>query len=126
MINIHAHGALVRLEDGTLVAAPIDDVNAHRGAYQRALAERQNLPFDAVPAGRNRAVRMATTRVDEIPAPAMPAALQSNPDFEEQVAEYLKATQEWELADAPPAHERHFLRKKRRAAAFEARSRPNP
>ena len=109
------------------MAAPVEDVNANRGAYQRALLERKNLPFDALRAGRNRSVRMATTRIDEMaPSAEMPPALHADPDFEEQVSDYLKQTQEWEISDAAPAHERHFLRKKRRAAAFEARTRGTP
>ena len=36
---------------------------------------------------------------------------------------YLKSTQEWEPADGVPAAERHFLRKKRRAAFFESKHR---
>jgi len=123
VINVHAHGALVRLDDGSLAAAPIEDVNANRSAYTRALAERSNLPFDAVRNAKHRWVRLAQTRVDEIRQTSeVPAALQSNTHFEEQVTDFLKQTQEWERADAPPAFERHFLRKKRRAAAFETRS----
>ncbi len=42
-------------------------------------------------------------------------------ELEEQIASYLKSTEEWEPADGLPAAERHFLRKKRRAALFETR-----
>ena len=43
--------------------------------------------------------------------------------LEEQIATYLKSTEEWEPADGFPAAERHFLRKKRRAALFESKHR---
>ena len=42
-------------------------------------------------------------------------------ELEEQIAAYLKSTEEWEQPDGIPAAERHFLRKKRRAALFEKR-----
>ena len=124
VINIHAHGALVRLEDGALAVAPITEVNANRAAYSRALTERTNLPFDALGDARHRLVRLAQTRADEPAGPAAPPSLLTDPQFEEQVTDFLKQTQEWELPDAPPAFERHFLRKKRRAAAFESRKGP--
>ena len=41
--------------------------------------------------------------------------------FEEQITQYLKMTEEWENPEGPPAHERHFLQKKKRAALFESR-----
>jgi len=125
VINVHSFGATVRLENGDVASAPIGDVNANRSAYTHALAARTNVPFDAVhPAmADRRVVRLAKTRIDEPIDPSANVPALSNEHFEEQIAGYLKDTQEWELADAPPAHERHFLRKKRRAATFESRHR---
>jgi hypothetical protein len=45
-----------------------------------------------------------------------------DPAFERRIAEYLKATEEWAPSDRPEPAERHFIRKKRRAAFFEARN----
>ena len=126
VINVHNFGATVRLESGEVASVPISDVNANRGAYTRAWEARTNLPFDAAHNGTankpSRAVlRLAKTRIDERIAPSATTPALRNEHFEEQIAGYLKETQEWELADAPPAHERHFLKKKRRAATFDSR-----
>jgi len=50
------------------------------------------------------------------PAPADPGR-----GLDEQIAVYLKETQEWEGSDGVPVHERRFLQKKRRAAIFESK-----
>ena len=44
--------------------------------------------------------------------------------FERRIGDYLRATQEWAPPDRPEPAERHFIRKKRRAALFEARKKP--
>ncbi|MDQ6733820.1 MAG: hypothetical protein M3Z35_06845 [Nitrospirota bacterium] len=111
----------MRLENGEVASVPISDVNANRAAYTRAVASRADLPFDAHPRSGHRILILATTRVDEVIEPAVQLPSLTNEAFEEQIATYLKETQEWERADAPPAHERHFLRKKRRAAYFESK-----
>ncbi len=122
VISVHSFGATVRLENGEVASVPISDVNANRAAYTRAVASRADLPFDAHPHSRHRILVLATTRIDEVVEAAvqLPAASMDQA-FEEQIATYLKETQEWERADAAPAHERHFLRKKRRAASFESK-----
>ena len=132
VINVHTFGATVRLESGDVACVPIGDVNANRATYTQALAARTNLPFDASgPAGaiardtadvaQRPVLRLAKTRIDEPLDPSSSPPSLQNDHLEEQIAGYLKDTQEWELADAPPAYERHFLRKKRRAATFESR-----
>jgi len=133
VINVHAFGATVRLENGEVASVPIADVNANRGAYSRAFLERANLPFDAhavsssTLGGKKAPVllMLAKTRIDEPNAnsaqPSDPHPEPGEEHFEQQIALYLKETQEWERADLPPAHERHFLKKKRRAAFFESR-----
>lgn len=108
VLNVHAYGAIARLEDGRLASIPASDLERNRAAYERAMSTHRTLNF-AVEAesARHPVVSLAPQIRDD--------------DLEEQIAGYLKSTQEWEDADAPPAHERHFLRKKRRAALFESR-----
>jgi hypothetical protein len=115
VINIHALGATVRLEDGRLMAVPIGDVNANRAAYTRALEARTTtLPFDLV----GRSLVLAKTRADEPLAPTAPAPLLSDPAFEAQMNGYLKSTEEWAPPDRPQPFERHLFRKKQRARIF--------
>ncbi|HEY4439191.1 MAG TPA: hypothetical protein VGN14_01990 [Candidatus Elarobacter sp.] len=109
-------GATVRLEDGRLVAAPIGDVNKNRATYTRALERKDvTLPFDLV----GRMVVVAQTRVDEV-APTTEVPSLTDPSFEAQIAAYLKSTEEWAPADRPPPFERHLVRKRQRAKAFQA------
>ncbi len=121
VINVHSFGATVRLESGEVACVPIADVNENRAAYTRALTARTNLPFDALAEPPRAVLRLAKTRIDEPIGPSATTPVLHDERFEEQIAGFLKETQEWELEDAPPAHERHFLRKKRRAATFESR-----
>jgi hypothetical protein len=120
VINVHAMGATVRLEDGRLMAVPIADVNANRAAYTRALDARSaTLPFDVL----GRTLVLAKTRIDEpivdaAPVPATPAPLLRDPAFEAQMNEYLKSTEEWAPPDRPQPFERHLFRKKQRAKIF--------
>jgi hypothetical protein len=106
VINVNAYGATVRLENGELASAPAGDVEAHRNDYERGMSSRQSLAFVMHPGGRRPMVTIVP-RIDE-------------PELDAQIARYLESTQEWENdADGVPAHERHFLRKKKRAARFE-------
>ena len=105
VINLNAYGATVRLDDGDLATASASDVETHRDQYQRSLTGRTRLAFEVRREGRRCAVSLAPQIRDE--------------RLEEQIASFLKSTQEWEPADGPQAAERHFLRKKRRAALFE-------
>ena len=107
VININAYGATVRLHDGRLASAPLVDLEKNRFAYERALTGRKTLEFVLQSGSRHAMVMLAPQLHDQ--------------EFEEQIANYLKMTEEWERPDAPPAHERHFLRKKKRAALFESR-----
>lgn len=99
--------ATVRLESGELASASAGDVDAHRAEYERGLTGRKALSFLTRREGRRLGVMLAPQIRDD--------------EFEEQIAGYLKMTEEWERPDSPPAHERHFLRKKKRAAIFESR-----
>jgi hypothetical protein len=107
VINLNAYGATVRLDDGDLATASAVDVDSHRDQYQRSLTRRKRLAFEVRRAGRRRAVSLAPQIRDD--------------ELEEQIASYLKSTEEWEPADGLPSAERHFLRKKRRAALFETK-----
>ena len=117
VINVHALGATVRLEDGRLVAAPIGDVNKNRATYTRALESKDvTLPFDLV----GRMAVLARTRVDEVAATTEVPPL-TDPSFEAQIAAYLKSTEEWAPSDRPDPFERHLVRKRARAKHFEGR-----
>ena len=106
VINVNAYGATVRLESGELASAPAGDVDAHRADYERGMSSREALAFVMHPSIRRPMVTIVP-RIDE-------------PELDVQIARYLESTQEWENdADGVPAHERHFLRKKKRAARFE-------
>jgi hypothetical protein len=119
VINVHALGATVRLEDGRLMAVPIADVNANRAAYTRALEVRSGtLPFDLL----GRSLSLAKTRADEPLMTALPAPVLSDPAFEAQINEYLKSTEEWAPPDRPQPFERHLFRKKQRAKSFRGQS----
>jgi len=107
VINLNAYGATVRLENGELASAPATDVEAHRTQYERGLNGRKRLSFVKHAGARRPSVTLAPQITDEV--------------LDEQIAGYLKSAQEWEMNDGVPAHERHFLRKKRRAALFESK-----
>lgn len=110
VINLNAYGATVRLENGEIATAPAVDVEAHQTDYQRSLVRRKRLSFDLRRDGRRPTVLLVPQLRDE--------------EFEAQIASYLKSTEEWESPDGIPAAERHFLRKKRRAALFESKHTP--
>ena len=118
VINVHNLGAIVRLEDGRLVAAPIGDVNKNRSAYTRALEHKDvTLPFDLV----GKMVVIAQTRIDEV-APTTDVPPLTDPSFEAQIAAYLKSTEAWAPSDRPQPFERHLVRKRQRAKLFESRA----
>jgi hypothetical protein len=120
VINVHALGAAVRLEDGRLVSVPLGDVNKNRASYTRALGQKTTLPFDL----DGRSVRLATTRVDEPIEPTSTTTVVEDPGFEAQIAAYLKQTESWAPADSPAPLERHLFRKRVRAKHFRGDSAP--
>jgi hypothetical protein len=105
VINLNSFGATVRLENGELATAPLNDVETHQRLYDRALTERMPLDFERRNTGRRPCVMLAPQIHDK--------------KLDEQIALYLKSTEEREIIDGVPAHERHFLRKKKRATLFE-------
>jgi hypothetical protein len=120
VINVHALGAAVRLEDGRLVSVPLGDVNKNRASYTRALGTKTTLPFDL----DGRSVRLATTRVDEPILPTSHTTVVEDPGFEAQIAAYLKQTESWLPADGPAPLERHLFKKRARAKHFRGDSPP--
>ena len=123
VINIHHHGATVRLADGSLAAVPAAELAAHRPEYVACYDRRTPLELVLDRRGRHPIVLLpragAAPQVAQSPAPRLVDAA-----FERRIGEYLRATQEWAPADRPEPAERHFIRKKRRAALFEARKKP--
>ncbi len=121
VINVHALGATVRLESGKLVSVPLIDVNKNRAAYTRACGAKTTLPFDL----DGRAVRLATTRVDEpIEPTSTTTAAESDLGFEAQMTAYLKQTETWAPPDRPEPFERHLFRKRQRAKQFRGEGAP--
>lgn len=105
VINLNAFGATIRLENGELARAATEEVEKHRAAYERGLLRRSAIAF----------VRQGGTgRTTVSLAPQI-----SDEHLDVQIASYLKSTEDWE--GEFPAHERHFLRKKRRAAHWEVK-----
>ncbi len=85
--------------------ASASDVEAHRDQYQRSLVRRKRLAFEVRRDGRRCAVLLAPQIRDD--------------ELDEQIAAYLKSTQEWEPADGPAGGTSGtFCSKKRRAALF--------
>ncbi|MFY9780167.1 MAG: hypothetical protein WAJ85_06630 [Candidatus Baltobacteraceae bacterium] len=121
MINIHRLGATVRLEDGSLASVTAAELAAHRATFTAGLEQRAVLPFAVTSRGRHPTVALAPNH-DPVAAAAAPFSIDRV--FEERLTAYLKETEAWAPADRPPPAERHFIRKKRRAALFEARSKP--
>lgn len=120
VINVHEHGATVRLDDGTLAAVPAAELAANRQAFVTSRERRSRLALAIDDSGRHPIALLAreqATVTEPAPAPSL-----VDPLFEERIGAYLKSTEEWAPSDRPDPAERHFIRKKRRAAFFEARS----
>lgn len=108
VINVNAYGATVRLESGELASAPAGDVEAHHSEYERGLTGRKRLMFMVHPGERRPMVTIAPQIHDE--------------ELDEQIAHYLRSTEEWDANEqGVPSAERHFLKKKKRAALFESK-----
>ncbi|HET9030380.1 MAG TPA: hypothetical protein VFN49_09385 [Candidatus Aquilonibacter sp.] len=105
VINMNAYGATVRLESGELASAPAGDVETHRAVYERSISGRKPIALIRHDGGRRPMVTVAP-QIEE-------------PELDAQIAEYFKSTESWEVdGEGRPAHERHFLQKKKRAALF--------
>ncbi len=111
----------MRLDDGSLASITAAELAAHRATFTASLEQRAELALSVTRQGRYPTVALAAGHAP-LPASTVPRLLDSV--FEERLTAYLKETEEWAPADRPPPAERHFIRKKRRAALFEARSKP--
>jgi hypothetical protein len=121
VISVHQLGATVRLEDGTLAAIPAGEVAANRPALVRSLQRREPLTLIVKREGRHPVALLP--KPGSLPGPR-PAPQLVDAGFEDRLTAYLKSTEEWAPPDRPQPAERHFIRKKRRAAFFEARTKP--
>jgi hypothetical protein len=120
VINIHLHGALVRLEDGSLASVPPAELAANAAVYAASLARREPLAVVVDDRGRHPVVSLvASAAVAATDAPRL-----VDEAFEARIGAYLKETEAWAPPDRPQPAERHFIRKKRRTAIFEARNKP--
>jgi len=117
VINIHQLGATVRLDDGSLAAIPASELHAQRQAIVASFRRREALTLRIERTGARPVAFLAREPV-EPESGGRPFDLA----FEVQMNRYLKSTEEWALPDRPAPAERHFIRKKRRAAFFEARN----
>ena len=81
VINVHALGAAVRLEDGRLVSVPLGDVNKNRADYTRALGQKRRCRSTSTDV----LFVLATTRVDEPIVPTSTTTVGEDPDFEAQI-----------------------------------------
>jgi hypothetical protein len=111
----------VRLDDGTLATVTAAELAAHRTVFAESLERRSAVALVVAPHGRYPTVALACDR-DPVPTAEAPRLIDRA--FEERLNAYLKETEEWAPPDRPAPAERHFIRKKRRAAFFEARSKP--
>jgi hypothetical protein len=125
VISLHALGATVRLDDGALAAVPAEELRSHEATFAASLRRREPVTLEVEVRGGRHCVAFLAGRERERPAPQL-AGVPSVHDtaFEEQMRRYLKETEEWAPPDRPAPADRHFIRKKRRAAQFESRARP--
>jgi hypothetical protein len=106
----------VRLDDGSLAAIPASELHAQRPAIVASLRRREALALRIEREGL-RPVAYLARESSEVPS----APRSVDVAFEVQMNRYLKSTEEWAPPDRPAPAERHFIRKKRRAAFFVAR-----
>ncbi|MGH7661723.1 MAG: hypothetical protein ACRENA_12520 [Vulcanimicrobiaceae bacterium] len=119
VINLHAFGATVRLEDGSLAAVPRHEVELHRGRFELSLTRKTRLPMNVQPVNHGKIALLATDAFDAmLAAEAADSISLTDEAFEERLAAYLRATEDWAPPDEPQPFERHLLRKKRRSAQF--------
>jgi hypothetical protein len=123
VISLHGLGATVRLEDGALAAVPVGEVRAHEAAYAASFRRREPVTLEVEVRGGRHCVAFLAGRERERPGQLAGIPSVHDTAFEEQMRRYLKETEEWAPPDRPAPADRHFIRKKRRAAQFEARAR---
>ena len=104
VLNVSAYGAAVRLETGELASAPLIDVEHNRAQYERSLTGHKTLTFE-LREGRRPSVALAPQIHDEV--------------LETQIAGFLRESDERQPSGDVPVEQRHYLKKKRRAARFD-------
>jgi hypothetical protein len=124
VINIHLHGALVRLEDGSLASVPPVELAANAATYAASLARRESIELLVDDRGRHPVVALVASATKAVPVAPTDAPRLVDEAFEQRIGAYLKETEAWAPPDRPQPAERHFIRKKRRTAIFEARNKP--
>ena len=119
VINLHAFGATVRLDDGTLAAVPRSEVEMHRKRFEQSLGEHVTIPLEVQMSGHGKLAVVAKPGLD--PATIVPSTgpiALTDEAFEARLAAYLRETEEWAPPDQPQPFERHLTRKRRRSAQF--------
>ena len=123
VISVHRLGATVRLDDGKAGRHTLrGDVRAS-GRLRCESERRESLSLEVETRGRHRLAFLARPERAAVEAAPAPVVSVHDSPFEEQMRRYLKETEEWAPPDRPHPAERHFIRKKRRAAHFEGRAR---
>jgi hypothetical protein len=118
VINLHAFGATVRLDDGTLVAVPRSEVEMHRKRFEQSLGEHVTIPLDVHNSGRGKIAVVAASAPERAALPSSGPIPLTDEAFEARLAAYLRETEEWAPPDQPQPFERHLTRKRRRSAQF--------
>lgn len=121
VINVHRLGATVRLEDGRIASIPATELGPHGARLTGSLKHREPLVFALDERGRHPVAHPHDVAVE--PPQGSPGTDERANLFEGHIRAYLKQTEEWAPPDRPEPAARHFIRKKRRAATFEARTR---
>lgn len=121
VLDLHGHGALVRLLDGRLAALPAAECEAHAELVRLALRDRCPVRFLVEEAGRRPALRLAETRDVGTPRDSSIAPEFTDSAFEARMTHYLRSLEDGRTpGDEPDPAERERLRKARRARGFEA------
>jgi len=89
VINIHANGATVRLDDGTLATAKQTDVAASHATYVRSMDLRDPLEFEIDRIGRYALVWLKAGQTNGVPA-----SLRTDERFEAKITAFLKESEE--------------------------------
>ncbi|HUY11512.1 MAG TPA: hypothetical protein VMV73_04530 [Candidatus Dormibacteraeota bacterium] len=95
VVQIHAYGALVRLESGDLASMSAGEVGAHRARLERSIQVGEALEFVVTQRLRRLEVRLIPVQRDE--------------KFEEQIARFLQSSDE--TGESAPKR-RPFVRRK--------------
>lgn len=97
VVQIHAYGAIVRLDGGDLASMSQEEVGAHRALLERSIQVDQPLEF------------VVTKRLGRLEARLIP--VQRDERFEEQLAQFLEQSGGDEDVESVPKR-RPFLRRK--------------